>query len=225
MAPLFWGIARKGKRFVITVRPGPHPKHLSIPSAVFLRDTIKIVTTLREAKSAIYAGKVKVDGVIRRSLHHGIGLMDVVELENVDDIYRLVPSQGALLAPLKINPDEKTKKMCKVTSKTSIKGGKTQIGMHDGKTIISDTDVKVGDTCIVQIPDQKILDIIKLQTGVQIIVTKGTNAGRIGTVEKIEDGTFNLPKRALVSLGDRKIEIQTENTMAVGKDKPVIQIR
>ena len=52
MAPQFWGITRKDKRFVITVRPGPHNKHYSVPTAVFLRDTLKIVTSLREAKAA-----------------------------------------------------------------------------------------------------------------------------------------------------------------------------
>ena len=56
MAPNFWGITRKDKRFVITVKSGPHSKKLSIPTAVFLRDTLKIVSTLREAKSTIYDG-------------------------------------------------------------------------------------------------------------------------------------------------------------------------
>ena len=37
MAPTFWGITRKDKRFVITVRPGPHSKNFAIPTAVFLR--------------------------------------------------------------------------------------------------------------------------------------------------------------------------------------------
>ncbi len=92
MAPQFWGITRKDKRFVITVKPGPHKKNSAIPTAVFLRDTLKIVSSLREAKASIYAGKVKIDGVVRKSLHHAIGLMDVVELENVSDIYRLVPN-------------------------------------------------------------------------------------------------------------------------------------
>ncbi len=53
MAPLFWGITRKDKRFVVTVKPGTHAKNASIPISVFLRDTIKIVTSLREAKSVI----------------------------------------------------------------------------------------------------------------------------------------------------------------------------
>ena len=225
MAPLFWGITRKSKRFVITVKPGSHPKEYSIPSAVLLRDTLKIVSTLREAKSSIYGGKVTVDGVKRKSLHHSIGLMDVVELENVPDIYRLVPKDGQILQPLKIDQAEKTKKLSKVTSKTSIKGGKTQLGFHDGRSMISDTAVNVGDSCLLEIPKAKILDVIKLEEGCQVIVTRGINAGQIGTVEKIEQGTFSLPRRVLLALGERKIEIPTEMIMTVGKDKPVIQVK
>ncbi len=225
MAPLFWGITRKSKRFVITVRPGSHPKKYSIPTAVFLRDTLKIVTTLREAKSSIYDGKVSVDGVKRKSLHHSIGLMDVVELENVPDVYRLVPKDGQVLKPLKIDQTEKTKKLSKVTSKTSIKGGKTQLGFHDGRSMISDTAINVGDSCLLEIPKQKILDVIKLEQGYQAIITRGVNAGQVGTVDKIEEGTFSLPRRVLLALGERKIEIPTEMVMVVGKDKPVIQVR
>ena len=103
MAPTFWGITRKDKRFVITVRPGPHQKNYAIPTAVFLRDTLKLVTTLREAKSVIYGGKVMVDGIKRKSLHHALGLMDVIELDGIRDIYRLVPQEGHVLSPIKIS--------------------------------------------------------------------------------------------------------------------------
>ena len=225
MAPLFWGITRKSKRFVITVRPGSHPKNNSIPTAVFLRDTLKIVSTLREAKSAIYGGKVSVDGVKRKSLHHSIGLMDVVELENIPDVYRLVPQDGQVLKPLKIDQSEKTKKLSKVTSKTSIKDGKTQLGFHDGRSMISDTAVNVGDSCLIEIPKQKILDVVKLEQGCQAIIIRGVNAGQIGTIDKIEEGTFSLSRRVLLALGERKIEIPSDMIMVVGKDKPVIQVR
>ena len=225
MAPLFWGITRKSKRFVITVRPGSHPKEYSIPTAVLLRDTLKVVSTLREAKSSIYGGKVMVDGVKRKSLHHSIGLMDVIELENVPEIYRLVPKDGQILQPIKIDQAEKTKKLSKVTSKTSIKGRKIQLGFHDGRSMVSDTAVNVGDSCLLEIPKQNILDVVKLEQGCQAIVTQGVNAGQVGTVDKIEEGTFSLPRRVLLALGERKIEIPTEMVMVVGKDKPVIQVR
>ena len=225
MAPMFWRINRKDKRFVITVRPGSHPKNNSIPSAVLLRDTLNIVNTLREAKSSIYGGKIKVDGVIQRSLHHSIGLMDVIELVGIDDVYRLVPQNGHILIPIKINKNEKSKKLVKVKNKTSIKGGKTQLSFHDGRTIISDTNVNVGDTCLLQIPEQKILDVIKFEKNSKVIIIKGNNAGRIGTINEIKEGTFTLPKRIILLIDDKTVEIPANLTMAIGTDKPVIQIK
>jgi small subunit ribosomal protein S4e len=225
MAPQFWGITRKSKRFVITVKPGPHKKSHAIPSAVFLRDTLKIVTSLREAKTAIYSGKIKIDGVVRKSLHHAIGLMDVVELENVPDIYRLVPTEEKLLKPIKINESEKSKKLVRVVSKTTINKGKLQIGFHDGRSIISDSKVSVGDTCLIQIPEVKILEVIKLEAGCQGLVTRGNNVGQIGKIETIEEGTFILPKRVILTLGDRKIEIPADIIMPIGKEEPIIQLK
>ena len=225
MAPTFWGINRKEKRFVITVRPGSHPKNHSIPTAVLLRDTLKKVKTLREAKSSIYDGKVKIDGVTQKSLHHSIGLMDVIELDGTTDVYRLVPKQGHVLQPIKIDSAEKSKKLAKVKSKTNIKGGKTQLGFHDGRTIITDMKANIDDTCLLQIPEQKILDVIKFEKNSQVIVTRGINTGRIGLVNEIKQGTFTLPKRISIIIDDNTVEIPVTITMVVGKDKPIIQIR
>ncbi len=225
MAPLFWGIARKEKRFVVTVKPGPHKKSNSIPTAVLLRDKMKIVSTLREAKSVIYAGKITVDGVKRKSLHHGIGLMDVVELDGVSDSYRLVPKDGTILTAIKINVEEKNKKIVKVTGKTSIKGGKTQIKFHDGRTLISDELVDVNDSCVLQIPEQKILEVIKLEKNTEILITSGINAGKTGKIKEIKEGTFVLTKRIVTTIDDKLIEIPIRLVIAVGKDKPAMQIR
>jgi len=224
MAPLFWGITRKDKRFVVTVRPGSHSKNISIPSSVFLRDMLKVVKTLREAKFAIYSGKVTIDGVKRKSLHHGIGLMDVIELEGLKEIYRLVPKDGEVLQAIKIDDSEKSKKLVHVKSKTTIKNGKTQIGFHDGRSLIDETNISVGDTCIMQIPEQKILDVIKLEKGISGLITSGVNAGKIGVINEVKEGTFILPKRVDIKLEDRQIEIPASIVMPVGKDKPVIGI-
>ena len=225
MAPTFWGITRKEKRFVVTVKPGPHSKNYSIPNAVFLRDTLKLTKTLRESKSVIYEGKVTIDGIKRKSLHHGIGLMDVIELDGISDVFRLVPQNGQILQPLKIDSSEKSKKILKLTSKTTIKNGKTQLGFHDGRSMIVDIKINVGDSCLMQIPEQKILEVIKLEKGSQVIVTKGVNAGKVGKVEEVKEGTFTLPKRVEISVDERKIEIPVDIIMTVGKEKPVIQIR
>jgi len=68
------------------------------------------------------------------------------------------------------------------------------------------------------------LDVIKFEKNSQVIVTSGINAGRIGLVNEIKQGTFTLPKRISLLIDDKTIEIPANITMVVGKEKPVIQI-
>ncbi|MFZ9006657.1 MAG: 30S ribosomal protein S4e, partial [Nitrosopumilaceae archaeon] len=102
---------------------------------------------------------------------------------------------------------------------------KTQIGFHDGRSVISDTQVNVGDSCLIQIPEQKILEVLKLEKDSHVLVTRGVNAGQIGKIETIEEGSFILPKRILLALEERKIEIPADVVMVIGKEEPVIQIK
>ncbi|MFN3655338.1 MAG: 30S ribosomal protein S4e, partial [Candidatus Nitrosotenuis sp.] len=110
------------------------------------------------------------------------------------------------------------------TSKTTIKHKKIQLGFHDGRSLISDMDIKVGDSCLMQVPEQKINEVLKLEKGAKVLVTKGINAGQIAEVKEIREGTFVLPKRALLSFGQREIEIPADLVMVVGKKEPIIQI-
>lgn len=224
MAPVFWGLDRKNKRFAITVKPGPHKKNHSIPIAVLLRDKLKLASTLRECKSVIYNGKIIIDGITRKSLHHGVGLMDIIELNKVLDIYRLIPVHGKMLSAIKIPKEEKSKKIIKIISKNTIKKNKIQIGSHDGRSIITDLKVNVGDSCLITVPQQEILHVLKLEKNCKILIIRGTNAGKTGTVEEIKNGTFLLPKQVTINLGNNKIEIPLDIVMVIGKDKPVLTI-
>ena len=57
------------------------------------------------------------------------------------------------------------------------------------------------------------------------MLLRGTNTGQIGKIETIIEGTFILPKRAVLALGDRKIEIPADIIMVIGKEEPIIQIK
>ena len=124
-----------------------------------------------------------------------------------------------------INESEKSKKLVRIVTKTTTNKGKTQTGFHDGRSTLAEVNGKVVDTCVMQIPDQKVLEIIKLEAGCQGLVTRGVNAGQIGKVESVEEGTFILPKRVILILGDRKIEIPADVIMPIGKEEPVIQLK
>lgn len=87
------------------------------------------------------------------------------------------------------------------------------------------TQVSVGDTCVLQIPEIKILEVIKLEKGMNCLIIKGVNAGKIGKIDEIKEGTFSIPKSIDITLDDRQIEIPARLVMPIGKDEPVIKIR
>jgi small subunit ribosomal protein S4e len=225
MAPRFWNIKRKQGRFALKVKPGPHSKDKSYPLGIALRDVLQLAHTMSESAKIAHAGKVKVDGITRKSVNFGIGVMDVLELAATGMSYRFVPHESRLLVPISITDEnEKHVKIVKVTSKGMTKGGRLQYGFHDGKTIISDQTMKVGDSCVVQLPDVKIIQHIKFEKGCMVLVMSGDNAGNLGKIEDIRDGVFSLPKRALVSFAERSVELPVEAVIAVGSESPVVKV-
>jgi small subunit ribosomal protein S4e len=223
LAPTFWAIKRKEGQFVMRVNPGPHPGKRAYPLGIVLRDVLKVASTGYEVDRILKADKVKVDGVTRRDPNFAIGLMDVVELA-MGQAYRMVPKNGVSLSPIAIEEAEKGLKLIKITSKTNIKGKKMQYGFHDSKTLISDQILKVGDSCVVSMPAVNITNHIAFEKGVTALIITGENAGVVGKIEDIQDGVFSLPKRALLSFGDKSVELPVEMVMAVGTDRPVIRV-
>ena len=223
ISPNFWDIKRKQDQFVMRVNPGPHPKQRAYPLGMVLRDLLHVASTAHEADRILKADKVKVDGIVRRYPNFAIGLMDVLELAN-GQAYRMVPKKSVLLTPIAIEEAEKVIKPVKITSKTTIRENKIQYGFHDSKTMISDQRLRVGDTCIIDLPEVKIKNNIAFENGATALIVTGENAGRVGKIEDIKDGIFSLPKRALVSFHEKSVELPVEMVMVVGTDRPVIRV-
>lgn len=223
LAPIFWTIRRKEDQFVMRVNPGSHPLKRAYPLGMILRDVLKVASTGHEADRILKAGKVKVDGVIRRDHNFAVGLMDVMEL-GTGRAYRMVAKNGVSLSPVTIDEAEKGLKLIKITSKTAVRGKKMQYGFHDSKTLISDQNLKVGDSCVVSLPTVNIISHIAFEKGATALVITGENAGTVGRIEDIQDGVFSLPKRALVSFDDKSVELPVEMVMVVGADRPIIRV-
>ena len=84
---------------------------------------------------------------------------------------------------------------------------------------------KLGEITLDIHPDVKILEVIKLEKGMNCLITKGVNAGKIGKIDEIKEGTFSIPKSIDIILDDRTVEIPARLVMPIGKDKPAVTIR
>lgn len=224
MAPAFWQMPRKEKRFAVKPSLGPHPSSVSYPLGILLRDVLKVVKTIREAKWVLTSGSVLVDGVARRDVHFPVGLMDVIEVPSLDKAYRMVPKDGAIVAPIEIPKEEKNLKLCKVTNKMTVSGKKLQYGLHDGRTLLGVQKASVNDTLLLTVPEQKVTDTVKIEKGSTVIVTSGHDAGVTGKVQEIRAGTFILPKRVLLAFKDKSIELPVYMVMAIGVEKPLVRV-
>lgn len=224
-APSFWKIRRKQGQFVVRTRPGPHPKAICYPLGILIRDVLRVGQSMDEVKRMLNDGKVSIDGVVRRSIGWPVGLMDIIELIPLSQAFRLVPKNRNLLVPVLLSKQpEKNLKLLRVTLRKTIKGKKTQYGFHDGKTLIANEQYSVGDSCLIDLSNKEVKSHMKLQKGSIVLVTKGENAGVIGKIEEIREGLFSLPKRTVVSFGDRSVEMPVQMVMLVGDEEPIVQV-
>lgn len=226
VAPAFWQISRKDKRFVVRTAPGPHPKNHSYPVLVILRDILGLAKTRREALTVLNDGNIRIDGRVVRSEAFPVGLMDVLELVNTGKSYRIVPSSGRLV-PLEVDEKEKGLKLCMVKSKKTIKGAKIGYGLHDGRTIFpeAEVDLKPGDACLIKVPSQEFQSSFRLNKGNLALLIKGERSGEIATVDDMKLGTYQRGSIATIRFADGTTsELTTSVLLPLGKQQPEITV-
>lgn len=224
LAPSFWRVSRKETKWVVTPRPGPHPKSFSIPLSIILTHIIAIAETTGEAKKIIRKGDVLVDGKRRKDYGYAVGLFDVVTIPKIKKTYRVVPAVKGLNL-IEISEKESNLKVFKITDKTILKKGKIQLNLHDGKNLlVENNNYKPGDSLLVELPMLKIVEHIPLVKGTIGIVSKGADAGELGKVKEFMKGTLKEPQKIVCEINDTDRIISKSNFIALGKDKPVIKI-
>ncbi len=191
---------RKERKFLINTAPGPHPKKHALSLGVFLRDIIGVATTAREAKRVLSGRMVLVDGKPRTDDKFPIGLMDVISLPKMDLHYRVMVDDKGRLMPVKLANSEASQKFLKVVGKHTVAGGKHNLSFHDGKNMLGDNHVHVGDTVIVSIPDSKLKTHLKREKGSRCLVVEGKHAGSIVKLKDIIERKGGKPNEALVQV-------------------------
>ncbi len=229
-APRHWPIKRKEVKFTTRVIPGPHPKENSLTLAILLRDLLGYAENLREVRAILSSGQVKIDGVVRKDVRFPVGLMDVIEIATSGERFRLLPKLRGGLKLVSIDDAEAKFKLCRIETKTVVKGGKVQLGLHDGRTLLlpdgeKPEDYHTLDTLKVGIPDQKLMKTISLDKGVYAVVSRGKNIGIEGKVLEIDRrvGTH----ASTVTLQDpegNRFQTALEYVFVVGKSKAEVAL-
>jgi len=99
-SPAHWPIHRKTKVWSIKPKPGPHSLETGIPATVLLREELGYAETAKEAKIILSQNKFWVDGKPRRDKGYTVGLMDVVQIPDTQEYFRVLPAGKGRLKKL-----------------------------------------------------------------------------------------------------------------------------
>ncbi len=218
-APKTWAIPRKQSKFIARPLPGGHRMELAMPLGTIIRDILKHAETAREARSIIKNKTVLVDGKQVKEEKRQVGVMDVLKIPETNETYRMLINTKGKLALMSIDSSEENVKVCRINQKKTIKGGKTQLCLHDGRTIISDGTFKTGDSLLIKLPGQEIASHFGMEKKAYAYLIGGKHKGSLGTIEDVGE------QRLAVKIGDEVVETLKKFAFVIGKEKPSIKVQ
>ncbi len=193
--PRSWPLERKTAKWAMKIPPGPYRKEYSMPLAMVLRDLLKLCDTAREARLIVGSGSVLVDNSIVREPKFPVGIMSSISIPSMGLNKIMLVDRRCKLSLAEIDAQNAQTKLCKIEEKTSIKKGKTQLNLHDGRCIVHEIDEgdKVGDTLKIELPGQKIVKRYPLKEGSFALVTGGKHVGQVSKIVGVSKGGFSSP--------------------------------
>jgi len=202
---------------------------------LIIRDILGLAETRKEANTIISQEQIKVDGKIQKEKGFPIGLMDVISITTIEKAYRVLPSEKGLILH-SIDAEEAKFKLCRIESKSIVKGGHVQLNFHDGRNVLVQLDdpknpekdvYRTLDVLKMSIPDQEIVEHANLAGGVPAIIFGGKNIGRHGNIVAFEERPGQRRRNLLATIEDKdgnRFQTTIDLVFAVGDKKPWISL-
>lgn len=222
--PRTWTVPKKVAKWATKSRAGPHPADRSMPLNIVLRDGLGLADTARESRRILSLEHVAVDGRTVRDIKFPVGLQDIISLQQAGTAYRVLLDVKGRLALVEVPDAAAGWKLCRIEGKTTVKGGRTQLNLHDGRNLLVKEDTyTTGDVLKLKLPDQDIAAHYPFKEGAPALVTGGAHVGELVTVRGRTVVRGSGPN--LVQLeGADEFETIEDYVFIVGDSEPEIQI-
>ncbi|MEM4267286.1 MAG: 30S ribosomal protein S4e [Candidatus Woesearchaeota archaeon] len=213
-APASWDIKRKALKYAIRPYPGGGKLENSLPIGIVIRDILGFAKTAREASYILNNKTVLINGKQCKEIKQAVGLMDVITFRELNKSFRVLLDKSGRLILVEIK-DKTHALICKIMNKKSVRGGKTQLNLINGRNILVDKDeYKTGDAVVIE--NNKIVEHIPLKKGVLVFFIGGKHVGEIGRVDEIIEDNMLFKKDGAV------FETKKSFAFPIGVDEPLI---
>jgi small subunit ribosomal protein S4e len=194
-APKHWMLDKLTGVYAPKPSPGPHKGRESLPLIIFLRNRLHYALTGQEVTKILKQNYIKVDGRVRTDKTFPAGFMDVITIEKTSENFRLIYDVKGRFCVHRITPEEARYKLCRINKLGMGQKGVPYLVTHDARTIrYPNPDIKVNDSCIVDISTGQITEFVHFDTGNLCMITGGHNIGRVGVITSRDKhpGSFDI---------------------------------
>jgi small subunit ribosomal protein S4e len=191
---------------------------MSMPLSLILKDMLGYCKTSKEVRALLRDKEILVDGKRKKEEKELVSVMDVFSIPLTKDHFRMQINRHNKLMLVKIEAEEAGMKILKIMGKTTLKEGKMQLNLFDGRCIIvKEKNYKIGDSVGLKLPSQEITEHLKMEKGAYVYVTEGGHTGYHGVVEditsdgvkiKAHDAEFITPKKTVFVIGKHNPQIK-----------------
>ena len=225
-APKSWPIHPKENTWTVKPAPGTHSIKDSLSLLVIVRDILGVADNARESKRLINTGNLLVDGRAKKDYKFPVGFMDILCIPRIEENYRILLDTKGRLTLHPVSAEDAEYKLAKIMNKSQVKGGKTQLHLHDGRNVLVDEDeYSTYDVISLSIPEQEIKDTYKFEEGATILVTGGKHTGEIGKIQEIIVDESSKPNTVLIEKANNDTFLTLKDyAFVIGRDEPVIDL-
>lgn len=178
----FWPIPRKGTKYVAVPS---HEKANSLPLVVAVRDILELAKDKREVKEMIKSKSIAINGKPIHELNYPILLFDSLAFPPAKKFFRAI-LKNKKWAFEEISEKEASSRIYKVIGKKQVGKKKLQINLNGGKNLLSSEKISTGEFIVLD-SSNKIIKIISIQKGTQVIAIAGKSIGTEGKVKNISE--------------------------------------
>ena len=224
-APAHWMLAKTQGKFASHPATGPHKLRECLPLIIFLRNRLKYALNANEVQAIVKHRLVKVDGKIRSNPRYPAGLMDVIELAKSNEKFRLLYDCRGRFTVHRITDKEAEFKLCRVNKYFIGDKGIHSLITHDGRTIrYVDPAVRKNDTVKLNIKTGEVINYFKLQPKMTVMITSGSNCGRVGVVTQIQKQTASHDIVKVKDAANNEFATRIGNVFVIGEQEPQISL-
>ena len=217
-APEFAAPERKTAIWLAKPRAGRHPLVYSASLRALVRDSLGLAADAREAERIVQAGEVLIDGKVVRDAKAAIGLMDILAFPKIGKFYMVLMNKKSRIMLKGIDKAKAGTKLCKIVGKRTVSGGKVQLSLHDGRTLLADNSYHLGDSVKLKVPECTIAGTLRLEPGARCFIMRGRHVGVTARLTEITKGTEALEPRATLEADGQKIITLKEYLFVVGDE-------